>query len=261
MNYSANRMRRRLAIIALLAMLLGQSAFAQDSKMQEALQKTQEALLNWDTEHMLDSLDQERFPRVVSGGVLLGSNISNFIITRDHHTMSSYMRVGAEMGGFLDFRVTKHFSIQGQLVLALEQNRFDDGRMHNHLWAVGLDLPVYFMGRYGNMEKGYLQFGAGPYTHFNFASNLSFSQNEAVQLAEVEVDPDEYESLYAIHSNYFGFGAMVGYELPFGLQINAKYQVSLSDIFTYYRQNEGAPQANASIYPQYIALGIGYRWK
>ena len=60
------------------------------------MENVKQQLVEFDTEHMLDSLDQENLPRIVSGGLLAGTNMSNFIITRNHKPMSSYMRIGAE---------------------------------------------------------------------------------------------------------------------------------------------------------------------
>lgn len=227
---------------------------------QEQYQKVKD----WDTEHSLDSLDQEKLPKVVSGGLLVAANISNFIITDSYGTMSSYMRVGAEFGGFIDFRVTKHFAIQGRLMFNTMQNKFGDGRTDNELWSFGIDIPVYFMGRFGNLTKGYLQFGAGPFTHFNFASNVSlYTNNEAKKTnapAPKAPSGNDYSSLYALHDNHSGIAATIGYEFPMGLQIVANYNVSLSDIITYYK-NSNTTVKQAAIYPQYVSLGIGYRWK
>ncbi|MBQ8099875.1 MAG: PorT family protein [Paludibacteraceae bacterium] len=227
---------------------------------QEQYQKVKD----WDTEHSLDSLDQEKLPKVVSGGLLVAANISNFIITDSYGTMSSYMRVGAEFGGFIDFRVTKHFAIQGRLMFNTMQNKFGDGRTDNELWSFGIDIPVYFMGRFGNLTKGYLQFGAGPFTHFNFASNVSlYTNNEAKKTnapAPKAPSGNDYSSLYALHDNHSGIAATIGYEFPMGLQIVANYNVSLSDIITYYK-NSTTTVKQAAIYPQYVSLGIGYRWK
>ena len=39
------------------------------------------------------------------------------------------------------------------------------------------------------------------------------------------------------------------------------YQVSISDIVTYYSENGGIKNVNAAIYPQRLSLGLGYRWK
>ncbi|MBR1480946.1 MAG: outer membrane beta-barrel protein [Paludibacteraceae bacterium] len=232
----------------------------------EQFERAKQQIREWDTEQRLDSIDQERLPKIVSGGLLLNANISNFIIANRTQTWSSYMHIGADLGGFIDFRVTKHFAIQGRLLFTAESNRFEADKQDKHLWSFGMDIPVFFMGRFGNMDKGYLQFGAGPFTHFTFASNVNvYTNNEAAQasparLPQEEAKPD-YSSLYALHDNHSGIAVTIGYEFPIGIQINANYQVSLSDILTFYHQNKGSDIANAAIYPQRVSLGIGYRWK
>ena len=231
---------------------------------QEQMLKMQTQLREWDTEHSLDSLDQEKLPKIVSGGILGSANLSNFIITDKTGTMSSYMKAGGDIGGFIDFRVTKHFAIQGRLIFTAEQNHFGDGHSKNHLWSFGVDMPIYFLGRVGNLQKGYLQVGAGPFTHFTFASNISkYTNNEAVDAptpSEAEL-ADQYQALYSLHDNHAGIAATIGYEFPIGVQIVANYQFSLSDIFTWYKQQKGTSLAEAAVYPQRVSLGIGYRWK
>ncbi len=236
---------------------------------QEQLLKMQSDIRNWDIEHSLDSLDQNKLPKVVSGGLIGCANISNFMFTANHETLSSYMKAGGDIGGFIDFRVTKHFAIQGRLVFTAEQNHFGDGHSKNHLWSFGVDIPIYFLGRVGNMQKGYLQVGAGPFTHFTFASNIQnkYTNNEAVDapskmiLAKETEDTDKYQSLYLLHDNHAGLAVTIGYEFPIGIQILANYQVSLSDIITWYKQNKGSAVADVAVYPQKVSLGIGYRWK
>ncbi|MBR1809784.1 MAG: PorT family protein [Paludibacteraceae bacterium] len=249
-------------IITLFALMMAMVPNAISQSVSEAanskLQITKEAIKQWDIEQLLDSLDQEKLPKAVTGGLIMNANISNFIITNPSYNVSSYMKVGGELGGFIDFRVTKHFAIQGRAMITAEQNQFGIGDTKQRLWSFGIDIPVYFLGRFGNMEKGYLQFGAGPFTHFTFASNIAgkYSNN----LAEVFVNPDEpYAKLYVLHDNHFGITATIGYEFPLGIQINANYLVSLSDIFNYYKQ-EGRETTEA-IYPQRISIGIAYRWK
>lgn len=232
----------------------------------EQLERAKRQIREWDTEQRLDSIDQERLPKIVSGGLLLNANISNFIIANRTKTWSSYMHIGADLGGFIDFRVTKHFAIQGRLLFTAESNRFEAEKQDKHLWSFGMDIPVFFLGRFGNMDKGYLQFGAGPFTHFTFASNINvYTNNEATKTTTlrmpVEQTTPDYSTLYALHDNHSGIAVTLGYEFPIGIQINANYQVSLSDILTFYKQNKGTDIANAAIYPQHVSLGIGYRWK
>lgn len=242
-----------------------------DSKLQLSLDETKLRLEEFNTERLLDSLDQEKLPRLVSGGLLIGANTSNFIITRDHHTMSSYMRVGGELGGFLDFRITKHFAIQPQVIFTAQQNQFGAADSTNHLWSFGVDIPIFFLGRYGNMEKGYVQFGGGLFTHFTFASNIAGAyknvdestdlSNKATLTEVTEPQQYDYSRLNELHNNHFGVCLMVGYEFKFGMQINAQYKFSFSDIAGFYKEKKGEKVADALIYPQSVSLNIGYRWK
>lgn len=227
-----------------------------------------EAMRDFDVEHYVDSIDQELLPKKVTGGVILGGNFSDFII-RQHggKPVRSNMKVGLEVGGFLDFSVVKHFSIMGQLFFTVEQNRFEiDTVANNRMWNIGIEVPVYFMGRFGNMDKGYVNFGAGPYTHFTVASNVGTPWKNG---SEQEPTPEEweryeterrYDELYKLHNNHFGLGFIVGYEFPFGMQINATYKISLSDIATFYGNHKGEEIANASLYPQKVSLVVAYRF-
>ena len=233
-------MKHTLPILLFLLPLL---CSAQETKIPQ-LNVAAEQVKAWDTEINLDTIDQEKLPKRVTGGVLVTSNISNYIIYQNGHYFSSYMRVGLDQGGFIDFSVTKHFAMQGRLILTAEQNQFGAGNEQDRLWAFGFDIPVLFLARFGNMEKGYLSFGGGPYTHFNFASNVGGKGTE----------------VYKLQDNNYGLEATITYEFPFGLQIMANYLVSLSDIVEWKKKNtSGSPRD--SMYPQRVELGVGYRWR
>lgn len=251
-------------VLAVLSMpLVRVSGQVKDTKLQEKLDDVKAQFVEFDTEHLLDSLDQEKLPHLVSGGLFAGANMSNFIITRNHRPMSSYMKIGAELGGFIDFRITKHFSIQPQVILSAQENFFAAGDTTNHLWSFGLDIPVYFLGRFGNMQQGYIQFGGGIFTHFTLASNVPNkyrSYDEPTDIAP-QTDGYDYSRLYTLHNNHFGACVTVGYECTFGMQINLQYKVSLSDIAGFYSEMKGQDVADALFFPQCISLTLGYRWK
>lgn len=259
-------MKKIVLILSIAVLSLSLRAQSRDVKIQQSLEEAKAKLVEFNTEHMIDSLDQEKLPRLVSGGLLANANMSNFIITRNHKPMSSYMHIGGELGGFMDFRITKHFSIQPQVIFTAHQNYFAATDTANHLWSFGMDIPVYFLGRFGNMEKGYIQFGGGIFTHFTFASNIrnkykNVDESAAVTPPVTPTDTHDYSKLYSLHDNHFGVAVTVGYEFPIGIQINAHYKVSLSDIAGFYKEYKGQEIADALIYPQSVSLGIGYRWK
>ena len=216
---------------------------------------------DWLSENGLDSLDQNKIPKIVTMGLLFNANMSNFLITRKigtaYSTTSSYLRAGMEVGGFMDFLVARHFAIQARLVFTAEQNQFGIQDSTNHLWSFGADIPVLFMYRLGNLNKGYFNAGAGIFAHFTFASNKGIYTNN-----ESGVTPSETPKWYvSLHDNHAGLIAHLGYEFPVGVQINFNYMVSLSDIFGYYKTAKGTLDGDCAFYPQRLSLGIAYRWK
>lgn len=277
MLYMKNTCHSKWSVLIILCVCMFpfSSAMAQsrDQKIQLKVEDVKAQLVDYDVEHLIDSLDQEKLPQLVSGGLFAGANLSNFIITRNHKPMSSYMRIGGELGGFLNFSLSKHFSIQPQVIFTAHQNYFAATDTTNRLWSFGVDIPIYFLGRFGSMDKGYLQFGGGIFTHFTFASNIAGKYKNVEESTEVvpttqsakyytaeEVQYD-YSRLYQLHNNHFGVCVMVGYELPLGIQINAQYKISLSDIAGFYSEMKGTQDADALIYPQSVSLHIGYRWR
>lgn len=267
-------MKRLFLISALLLLIAGvqaQEVQTTDSiETQEkqpngfvrAMHTVGDAVVKWDTETTLDSLDQEELPKLVTGGLFIGGNMSDFLITRDHHTMASHRRFGAEFGGFIDFTLTKHFAIQPQIIFTAHQNYFAATDTTNGLWSFGMEVPVYFLGRFGNLQQGYVQFGGGIFTHFTFASNTGkYKSADSNPAPQVEQDGHNYNELYSLHNNHFGICAMVGYEFTFGMQINVQYKISLSDIAGFYSSNKGKEIADALIYPHSLSLCLGYRFK
>lgn len=282
-------MKMKLYFILLASMLALTPMVAQEivsSTPEPVKLSVAEKVAQWRDEVCLDTIDQENLPKKVTFGLLLNGNLSNFMITRSGgKPMSSYLRLGGEFGIFSDFKITSHFHIQPQLLFTAERNHFAWGHEDDGLWAFGMDIPVYFLGNYGNMRQGYLQFGGGIYTHFQFASNVGdrVQKKETYTPSKTEIDRGEIEKSYAellkLHSNHFGIGLMLGYEFRFGLQINASYKISLSDICSFYVNNKtkktddtkvdpSDPEyvqtvslVDAAIYPQKFAIGVGYRFR
>lgn len=271
-----------IVMIGLVALRMSAQTQVENDSTNVVRLSAAEAITQWHTETMLDSLDQEKLPRKVTSGILAGANLNNFVITRDHHTMHSHMRIGAELGGFVDFSIVPHFSIQPQVLLTAQQNHFSvadtlnisASDTTNHLWSFGIDIPIYFLGRFGNMKQGYVQFGGGIFTHFTFASNTgkykpvdnplpasSPARMTAKTSEKVLPQRYDYSRLYTLHNNHFGLCFLVGYEFAFGMQINLHYKISLSDIAGFYSEMKGQDIANALILPQTFSLTIGYRFK
>lgn len=251
-------MRRYLLLILGLTIVSCMLADDQNNKLAIAMER----INAFDQEVLLDSLDQDKLPKIVTGGLFLAANLSNFIIT-DAQGTSSTMNFGGDFGGLIDFSVTKHFAIQGRLVFTAEENYIKGIPQAQQVWSFGFDLPVYFMGRIGNLQQGYLSIGLGLFTHFTFLSNINAYTNNSVVVGEEfdnlreEISARHY-NMYQLHNNHSGLAATIGYEFSNGIQLLFNYQISLTDIFTYYKNYS---ETNTTLYPQRLSLGIGYRWK
>lgn len=202
-----------------------------------------------------DSIPYKR--KVINGGIKLQANCSNFIMNipiESHSAMKSVMNVGAEIGGFIDFNVSEHCVIQFNLMVFSEQQDLHNSGNHDRLWTVGVELPLYVLGRFGNQQHGYILFGGGPYTEFSTWARMIGSTNGRNPYQHIVDTSEDGESIFALSDNHSGLAAYLGYEFPFGLQINATYQASLSNILNL---NNSA----AYCYPQKVTLGLGYRFK
>lgn len=239
---------------------------AQITDRQAALISAAAAIQDWNQEK--DTIDIDNKPKLVTGGVLLHGNLSNYIFHDAEGDIHSYMKVGAEAGGFLNFNVSAHFDIQAQLLFTAEQNRLAEGDKKNKLWNFGFDIPVYFLAKWGNSRKGYLSTGGGPYMHFNVAGTDSLMQgtkqplnalnaSAPVRIAQSEPQVAPEGNNFTLYENHAGLAAYVGYEFSFGMSVSASYRIALTDIY-YYAMD---PDRGMAVYPQKLTLGVGYRWK
>ena len=65
-------MKRLLTIIAVFGIAWTALAQNRDTEIMQKLAEAKTRLEDFDTEHLLDSLDQEKLPKLVSGGVFGG---------------------------------------------------------------------------------------------------------------------------------------------------------------------------------------------
>lgn len=192
---------------------------------------------------------------IVSGGVKWQANVSNLWAHNVPGDIYTTPHFGGDLGGFIDFNVTKHFFIQLNLLAYVERCVVRGAGAPNPLMSVGLSIPVYLMGRFGNSDKGYVYFGGGPYTEFVLwarmkGENGPFNPYHHV----VGMDEETGDDVLALSDNHSGLGVYVGYEFPCGLQINAAYQYSFSDIFAF---EHSEPM---SLHPQKATVGLAWRF-
>jgi len=193
---------------------------------------------------------------VVNGGLKLQTTITGITIRNVYQSLYATPSIGGEIGGFLDFNVTRQFVIQPNLLITGEQIHLHNGNQHNNLWIFGLEVPLYLLGRWETTPRGsYVQFGGGPFVHFVLRSLMTNGdEREDVFERVYTIDDVTGEDARVLGDNYSGIGALLTYEWWFGLQVNANFLYSISDILNYEHP------ASSFARPYKFSIGIGYRW-
>ncbi len=180
----------------------------------------------------------------ISGGIKAEANLGNFILS-DLPGVSSDMGFGATLGGFMKADITQHFAIQPELLFHFKTSTTKVGSLENDFRYWGAEIPVYAMGQW-NAGNGRFYAGVGPYVALGFSAKYD---NNDVDLYKKDKVTDES----ALRRFDFGFGATLGYEFYNGIQINAGYKIGVIDAMD-------AGRDNASMLPETISLGLGYRF-
>jgi len=178
----------------------------------------------------------------ISYGVKAEANMSNFLLS-DLDNQSSTMKLGPTLGGFMNIGLHENFSIQPEVLFFYRNSKMETGTAEDDFRQWGMQVPVYFLGQtYTNSGKFYA--GVGPYLGLGFDARYKDADKDLYKKLNDEADMNRWD---------FGLGALVGYEFQNGIQINAGYQLGLVDQLD-------ALKDDASMRPQTVSLGVGYRF-
>lgn len=183
----------------------------------------------------------------LTGGSILETNLTNFIHSGIDNS-SSNMRLGVSAGGFINLELVKPFSIQGEMLFHYKTSEY---KWENHTGKYeywGVEIPVYAMYSWSFHRDSRLYIGVGPYTNFGFGARFK-EGGRKIDVYEKEEDT----GLPVMKDSDTGFGIKLGYEFALGLQINATYKISVTNI-------TDANSSAVKMYPQTFGLGLAYRW-
>lgn len=180
----------------------------------------------------------------VSFGAKAEANMSNFILS-DLSSYDSKLGFGATLGGFAKIDFTDHFALQPELLFHFKSSTTEISKTDYDYRYWGAEIPVYALGQW-NCGSGRFYAGVGPYAALGFSAKYD---NKDINLYKKESTTDKS----VLRRFDFGFGVTVGYEFSNRLQINAGYKIGVLDVMD-------AGRKDASMLPQTINLGLGYRF-
>jgi opacity protein-like surface antigen len=173
----------------------------------------------------------------LSFGIKGDANLSNFILT-DVPGGESEMKVGVNLGGFMKYDITGNFAIQPELLFNFKTSNTKAAGITNNFEYWGMEIPVYAVGQW-SVGNGRFYAGLGPYLGVGLSAKYT------------KGDIDLYDT-DAMQRWDFGGGALIGYDLGNGIQINAGYKIGFINAI-----HKDIP-GDAKMLPQTISLGVGF---
>ena len=182
-----------------------------------------------------------------SGGLILESNLSGFF----HSGVDGgncQMRTGVSAGGFLDLGIRPAFSVQGTLLFHIKRSDFEWDGQTGEFRYVGAEFAVHALYHFHLRSGTQFIVGLGPYTEFGFDATL---KRNGVKSNLYEKDTDT--GLPILRDSNTGFAVKVGYELACGLQLNATYKASVTNLLD-------ANSSTVKMHPHAVSVGVAYRF-
>ena len=204
--------------------------------------------------------------RPVSLGVLVQANFAGEDMYIAEPGLSAYPGFGAEIGGFIDYHMTKRLMIEVQAIIGLQNGSYvstdrDLGFLFWHkrpvnyladMRLVGMDIPI-FMTYAHPVGTGSFRIGAGFFTHITFAAWCPGDKDFITPYRRVIEIKESGKPRYALNDSHAGIGGHFGYEFACGLQINMSIKYSVLDIINYESKIDYA-------HPYKITLGVGWHF-
>ncbi|OUL62083.1 porin family protein [Flavobacterium sp. AJR] len=182
----------------------------------------------------------------VKFGVKGGINLSTF--TGDVENASS--KVGFQVGGFAEIKLTEKFSIQPELLYSLQGAKFEESgegfSYENTDKFSYLNIPV--MAKYYVAEKFSLE--AGPQIGFLLSAKSDFTNTDEF-FGTTSGDEDVKDFYKSID---FGVNFGAGYDFTENLSAGLRYNLGLSNI----AENEEGD--NGKIKNSVFSLSVGYKF-
>lgn len=199
------------------------------------------------------------YAQTVTYGVKAGVNFSTFSATFDNLTGTSSSLTGFHVGGVVDFRFNKSFSIQPGILYSTKGGSSttpNDGSQQVALSASKvtfnyLEIPVNFL-YHAVVRKGSIFIGGGPYVGFGLSGSAPLTTDENGQPTN-RTEPVHFGSgENDIHNPDFGVNFIGGYQFTSNVTLSIQYGLGLQNL---------SNNPIVRIHNQALGFSVGYFFK
>lgn len=199
------------------------------------------------------SLDDPK-PRVVTGGFRAGASTYTMLLKNIPIEVTSSFHAGTFVGGFVDFRTSKHTCIQMELSGFYYNCNLNIEGSRNRFSNEGMSISLVFLGRWQIHRNGLKLFaGGGPYTEFVLGSQLRSDNGIVNPFNQVVGTTDDGQDVFALNSNYSGAYVTVGLLWRNGLELAVGSKVWSSDLLGY-------SHSDSYVRPCSFSASVGYHF-
>lgn len=177
----------------------------------------------------------------LSMGVKGEANYSGFLF-KDASNMKSTMGVGGGIGTFLKFDITKHIAFKQDFMFVYQTSELTQNGIKDTYQYIGSEVPIYIMGQWGTPAGGRIYGGLGPYLYMGFKAKMKDSDLNLYK---------KVDGVAPMKRMGGGATAQIGYQFPFGLDVNASYKLGVTNMLD-------GETGDSKMMPQSISLGVGY---
>ncbi len=168
-------------------------------------------------------------------GIKAGANKSSYVLR--NLSGKTDMKPGFEAGVIWRHDFSEHFALQPEAALSMQNSAYVQGMQGYKTW--NMEIPVYALGQISAGKGHRFYIGLGPNLNFALAGKEAVSGS------------DLYKGDSLMNRFDIGAAALVGYELPFNMQINFSYKYGFLNALK-------TPADGASMTRNSVSLGLAY---
>jgi len=199
------------------------------------------------------------FAQTINYGVKAGVNFSTFSATVSNITGTSASLTGFHVGGVVDFKFNKSFSIQPGILYSTKggsSTTSDNGDQSVSLAASKvtfnyLEIPINFL-YHAAVRKGSVFIGGGPYVAFGLSGSAPLTTDENGQPTTRTESVHFGSGVDEIHNPDIGINFIGGYQFTSNVTLSVQYGLGLQNL-----SNEPAVR----IHNQALGFSLGYFFK
>jgi len=199
------------------------------------------------------------YAQTISYGVKAGVNFSTFSATVSNLTGTSASLTGFHVGGVVDLKFNKSFSIQPGILYSTKggsSTTAGDGSQDVALSASKvtfnyLEIPVNFL-YHAPVRKGSVFIGGGPYVGFGLSGSAPLTTDENGQPTNRTESVHFGSGVDEIHNPDFGFNFIGGYQFTSKVTLSVQYGLGIQNL-----SNDPVVR----IHNQALGFSLGYFFK